>query len=99
MGKPEAYIENYLGAKCKRFGFLYYKFVSPGHSGVPDRIVIGNGYTIFVELKKPGEKPRKLQEKIIENMTAHGAIVFTIDNKTDIDVLIHAIDAKTIEKG
>ena len=43
------------GAKCL-------KFVSPGYSGVPDRIIlIPGGAVVFVELKRPGEQPRQRQ--------------------------------------
>lgn len=43
------------GSKCL-------KFVSPGFSGVPDRIVlIPGGVVVFVETKRPGEKPRRRQ--------------------------------------
>lgn len=42
---------------------LFLKFVSPGAAGVPDRIVLLPGGIIkFVELKRPGEKPRPLQK-------------------------------------
>ena len=51
MGKPEGTIENYLIKKATENNCLCYKFVSPGKRGVPDRIVIGKGKTIFVELK------------------------------------------------
>ena len=54
MGKPEGLIEDYLGKIAHEHGFLYYKFTSPAHSGVPDRILIGHGKTVFVELKRPG---------------------------------------------
>lgn len=38
------------------------KWVSPGLDGVPDRIVLlPHGRIGFVELKAPGERPRKLQ--------------------------------------
>ena len=52
MGKSESDIESWLGRRLKALGCLYYKFVSPGNDGVPDRIVITpNGETIYVELK------------------------------------------------
>ncbi len=38
------------------------KFVSPGYSGVPDRIILlPGGAVVFVELKRPGEQPRQRQ--------------------------------------
>ena len=45
------------------------KFVSPGLSGVPDRIVFFPGGRIcFVELKRPGGRLRTVQKRIIEKM-------------------------------
>lgn len=43
------------GAKCL-------KFVSPGYTGVPDRIILlPGGAVVFAELKRPGEQPRQRQ--------------------------------------
>lgn len=43
------------GARCL-------KFVSPGYTGVPDRIIfLPGGAVVFAELKKPGEHPRQRQ--------------------------------------
>ena len=48
----ESQIEAKLGKMVRAKGGLYYKFVSPGNPGVPDRIVItADGRCIFVELK------------------------------------------------
>lgn len=89
MGKAEAYIEDYLVKQCKKHNFWCAKFTSPGTSGVPDRVVIGNGYTVFVELKRPGESPRMLQQVIITRMRNNGAFVLAIDNHDAIDKLMY----------
>lgn len=88
MGKPEGVIEDYLAEQCKKHDCLCYKFTSPSRSGVPDRIVIGHAQTVFVELKAPGEKPRKLQKAVIHDMRIHGAIVYVIDTKAGVDELM-----------
>ena len=55
-------IEQYLVNKVRQCGGKAYKFVSPGNSGVPDRLVIfPNGEVIFVELKASGKVPTVLQ--------------------------------------
>lgn len=59
----ESKIEKYLKKKIELLNGKAYKFVSPGISGVPDRIVLlPHGRIVFVELKAPGKKLRKLQE-------------------------------------
>ena len=87
----ESVIENHLEKLAKENGFLYYKFTSPGRDGVPDRILIGFGHTVFIELKRPGKKPRKKQEYVIGKMRDHGAYVFVIDNKDDCEKLINLL--------
>lgn len=87
MGKPEAYVENYLYAQAKAHQGECYKFTS-GVSGVPDRILVLRGYTIFIELKALGEKPRDQQWVQIERMQKAGAEVHVIDNREDIDLLL-----------
>ena len=60
----EQQIEKKLVEKVKQVGGMALKFVSPGNSGVPDRLVlIAIGKIAFVEVKAPGEKPRPLQEQ------------------------------------
>ena len=85
MGKPEGRVENYLVDKCKEHGFLCFKFVSPGRRGVPDRIVIGNGRTVFIELKAPEGTPSELQKLTIRKMRAVGADVRICYSRQQID--------------
>ena len=58
------------GAKCL-------KFVSPGFTGVPDRIIlIPGGLVVFAELKKPGEQPRQRQLFVQALLRKMGFMVF-----------------------
>lgn len=67
----EKNIEAYLVRRVKELGGVAYKFVSPGHAGVPDRLVcLPGGLTWFVELKAPGKKPRPLQEVELNRLRA-----------------------------
>ena len=76
-------VETYFVNLCVRQGWLCEKFTSPSKRGVPDRIVTAgpNGFVCFVELKKPGEKPRKLQEIDHKTRKDRGCHVFIVSNK------------------
>ena len=51
-GMLEKDIEKILISEIKKLGGKAYKFISPGNSGVPDRIVVlPGGKIMFVELK------------------------------------------------
>jgi len=63
MSTPERKLEQQLVAYCKTRGLYCRKFVSPGHAGVPDRLVIGPRCMLFIELKSPGKKPTPIQER------------------------------------
>lgn len=71
-------------------GWLPFKFNSVNHAGVPDRLFIKDGKTIYIEFKATGEKPRKLQECAFKKMREHGALVFVVD---DIDEGKAVLDA------
>lgn len=69
----EKEIEKYLKDQIKKQGGRTYKFVSPGNSGVPDRIVVlPGGRLFFIELKRENEKPRALQKSQIRKLRALG---------------------------
>lgn len=95
MGKPEETIEIYLKKKAEAKKFLCYKFVSPGHNGVPDRVIIGNGLTVFVETKAPDGKLRKIQEHRIKEMKKNGAIVYVAYTREQVDEIIETIENST----
>lgn len=57
------------GAKCL-------KFVSPGYSGVPDRLILlPGGRTVFAETKRPGEYPRQRQLFVQSQIRKLGFVV------------------------
>lgn len=85
-------VEKELVRKTEESGGMAWKFVSPGKSGVPDRIILlPNGKIGFVELKAPGEKMRPLQIKRKEQLEKLGFMVFTVDAKERIDGVLNEI--------
>lgn len=88
MPTPEGVVEKYFLKRCKALGFMCLKFTSPGTRGVPDRVIIGHGWTVFVELKAPSEGLRRLQQEVIKDMRSHGAIVHVANSKELVDELL-----------
>jgi hypothetical protein len=93
---PEGVVEDHLFKQCKKLDLVCLKFTSPANSGVPDRVIIGNGLTVFLELKAPGETLRDLQHERINEMISHGAIVRVADTKALVDELLAEIKAGTV---
>jgi len=72
----EKEIERRMGEMVRRRGGLYYKFVSPGNPGVPDRIIITpEGRVVFVELKTEIGRLAGIQEWQTNEMKKRGANV------------------------
>ncbi|MCO7175545.1 VRR-NUC domain-containing protein [Sporolactobacillus kofuensis] len=85
----EREIETYLREQVKKAGGKAYKFESPGNDGVPDRLVVFPGNRIyFVELKRPGGKPRPLQVKKISELQGFNCRVLVIDSKEQVDTFV-----------
>lgn len=89
----EKSIENYLSRKVRQAGGLCWKFASPGRSGVPDRLVLFKGFAVFVELKRPGQKPRELQQIRMNELRDVGAWVEVISNKDEADTFLAKLNA------
>lgn len=74
-------IETQVCKYAKSHGWLVYKFSSPNNRGVPDRIFITpKGSTVFVEFKRKGKMPTKLQEHVHETLKNQGCAVWVIDD-------------------
>lgn len=85
-------IEKKLREEVNKMQGIAYKFKSPGNSGVPDRLVLlPNGRIYFVELKRPGKEPTKLQRMQISRIRALGFDVRVIDTMQKVEGFIHEI--------
>ncbi len=85
-------LERFTTVFIKSRGGLALKFISPGHAGVPDRLVLmPGGKMCFMELKAPGRKPRPLQVRRIEQLRALGFKVYVVDGKEKIGEIINAL--------
>ncbi len=88
----EKKIEQALVIAVKTQGGICWKFVSPGTAGVPDRIILmPMGRIAFVEVKAPGERPRKLQLARHRLLRRLGFKTFVLDNIDDIQKIIKEV--------
>jgi hypothetical protein len=82
-------IEAHLVRRIKELGGTAYKFVSPGHNGVPDRLIcFPGGRVYFAELKAPGKEPTLLQLAEHRRLESLGFKVLVFDSIEHIDIYI-----------
>jgi hypothetical protein len=87
-------IEHKLLTEVKAHGGVCWKFTSPGTAGVPDRIILMPGGKIaFVEVKAPGEKPRRLQLVRHRLLRKLGFRVYILDHPDQIGGMIDGIQS------
>ena len=88
----EKEIERKLCKRVKDRGGIAFKFVSPGHAGVPDRLVLLPGAHIgFVEVKAPDKQPRKLQAATHRIIRRLGFKVYVLDDPDQIGGILDDI--------
>lgn len=84
----EFQVEKYLKKTTEKHGGEYRKWVSPGHRGVPDDILIlpcFDPHVIFIEAKAPGEVPEPHQEREHARLEKAGGSVCVLDSYEAID--------------
>jgi hypothetical protein len=85
-------LEKKLRLCVKRMGGIALKFVSPGVSGVPDRLVLmPNGRIYFVELKARGAKLRPLQVKRKAQLEQLGFQVYCVGAVEELELFLREV--------
>lgn len=69
-------------------GLLTLKLTPMGSAGYPDRLLLGKGVVAFVEVKRPGEKLRPLQERRHADLQALGFVCGTFDASKPVSVFL-----------
>ena len=86
----EKQIERKLAEEVKKLNGMCLKQTSL--AGIPDRLVLmPGGKMAFVELKAPGEKPRKLQQVRIKQLRKMGFMCFMVDGLEMISNVLDSI--------
>ena len=92
----EREIEKYLVKRVKDAGGVAYKFTSPSHRGVSDRVVcLPGGETWFVELKTEGGKLSRLQDLFAQDMARLNQKYVCLWSKTQVDHWLSDLIKKT----
>lgn len=94
----EKQVEKFLKDEIKKLGGICYKFVSPGNSGVPDRIVILPGRVYFVELKTEKGRLSPIQKRQIKKLSDLGQKVFVLYGMEDVRKFINILKGLTMPK-
>lgn len=95
---PEGKIEAYLKKRVLASGGRIRKLSWPGHRGAPDRMIwwrcaesiLGPIFadSVLAEVKAPGEKPTKQQQREHKKLRDDGWEVWVVDSKEKIDALL-----------
>lgn len=88
----EKEIEQSLRKAVLKRGGLCLKFISPGWSGAPDRLVLlPEGRLGFIEVKAPGKKQRPLQAARIRILRGLGFYAAALDDMKRIEEMLDDI--------
>ena len=90
--KREKSIESYFVKRCRENGVFVLK--NTGMNGISDRLIFKNGIFVFVELKRPGERPTDLQKALMKKMRKRGALTKWADTKEKVDRILSIFDKK-----
>ena len=83
----EKVVEAYFKKVVEQLGGKSYKFTSPAHRGVADRVAcLPNGETWFVEIKTEGGKLSELQKVFASDMAKLNQHYACLWNKDDIEL-------------
>ena len=89
MAIRESKVESAINAYADENGVKHYKQTGPDGRSKPDQLYMKNGVALFIEIKRPGEKPTPGQLRELKELQAVGMIAEWVDNARDGRRLIH----------
>lgn len=96
----EKRVEALLVSGVKQMGGVAYKFVSPGNSGVPDRIILMPGGKIyFVELKREDGQLTNLQKRQINRIRKLDCRADVLRGMVEVSNFLLRLQADQLEGG
>lgn len=86
---PESVIEKYLCTEVAKMGGRAIKMNPHNDRGLPDRqCLFPGGFTLFVEVKRPGLRPRKNQERQLAGLRSMGFQATWADTTARVDEVL-----------
>lgn len=83
----EAEIQRKGHDQLKKWGWWVTKIIQSSTNGIPDTLALRKSRAVFIEWKRPGEKPRPLQDYVQMKIRQQGFEVITADSLSDINHL------------
>lgn len=88
----EKTVEAYLVERVRALGGTAYKFTSPARASVPDRtVILPPGRIFFIEVKRPGGKLTRGQEREHEHLHRLGVDVRVLDSIGAINAFLNEV--------
>lgn len=84
----------------KKFPSVWvYKTTDRWVSGIPDLLLCQNGQLIAIELKRKGEKPKKIQEHTLQDIAAAGGTVAVCYSAKEVEQVLKEVIGKHDERA
>lgn len=84
----ESAVQRGIKTAAERAGWWVLKLNLFGIRGIPDLLCVREGAYLWIEVKRPGETVRPLQEKMHKIMRRYGMVIFVFDNVEDSKLLL-----------
>ena len=80
-------------AVARGLGFYAVKLHGSAYSlaGIPDVLCLRDGKAYFIEFKRPGEEPTKIQQHRIRELIAHGCPTTVCRSPGDVREFLEAV--------
>ena len=72
MAELESKIQSRIIKRLEAQGYYVVKLILTNKPGIPDLLLLKDGKASFIEVKRPGEKPRVLQQYRMKELRSFG---------------------------
>jgi hypothetical protein len=85
--KSEAEIQTQIMKEMRSRGWLVNKLIQTTLNGSPDLIAHKDGRTVYIEVKRPGQKPRPLQDFRHRELARYGISTYVLVDISEISII------------